>query len=137
MEIKICRSCKKMFQHITGPELCPKCKQAEEEMFQNVKEYLREHPGANMYEVNQETGVSATLIEKFLRQGRLQVATDSPIGLNCERCGRKITTGRFCNSCKNEVTNELNEAKRMLAGPGKNNSDTGPKMRYLKSDNIK
>ena len=69
MEVKVCRGCKKIFQYIAGPELCPKCKQSEEEMFQKVKEYLRKHPGANMYEVNQDTGVSATLIDKFLCQG--------------------------------------------------------------------
>lgn len=137
MDVKVCRSCKKMFQYIAGPELCPKCRQAEEEMFQKVKEYLREHPGANMYEVNQETEVSATLIEKFLRQGRLQVASDSPIGLTCERCGKKITTGRFCNDCKSEVANQLNEVKKMLVSPEKYDKDTGPKMRYLQSDKIK
>jgi len=126
-----------MFQHIAGPEICPKCKQSEEEMFQRVKQYLRENPGANMYEVNRETEVSAALIEKFLRQGRLEVTSDSPIGLTCERCGRKMTTGRFCNSCKNEMTNDLNEAKRMLTSPEKHDTDAGPRMRYLKSDNIK
>ena len=137
MEIKVCRSCKKMFQYITGPELCPKCKQGEEEMFQKVKEYLREHPGANMYEVNQETGVSATLIEKFLRQGRLQVASDSPLALTCERCGKRITTGRYCHDCKNEISNELNEVKKRLVNPEKYSRDAGPKMRYLQSDKIK
>lgn len=137
MEVKVCRGCKKMFQYIAGPELCPKCKQSEEEMFQKVKEYLRKHPGANMYEVNQETGVSATLIEKFLRQGRLQVASDSPIGLMCERCGKKITTGRYCNDCKNEISNDLNEVKKRLVDPDKYTSDAGPRMRYLQSDKIK
>lgn len=137
MDVKVCRSCKKLFQYITGPEVCPKCKEAEEEMFQKVKGYLRAHPGANMYEVNQETEVSVTLIEKFLRQGRLQVASDSPIGLICERCGKRITTGRFCNDCKNEVTNQLNEVKKMLTASDKNDNSAEPKMRYLQSDKIK
>lgn len=139
MEIKVCRSCKKMFQYIAGPEICLKCKQDEEETFQKVKEYLKTHPGANMYEVNQETDVSVTLIEKFLRQGRLEVASNSPIALTCERCGKRITTGRFCNECKNEVTNGLREVKRMLEGTDKydKGTDTSPKMRYLQSDKIK
>ena len=41
MEVKVCRGCKKMFQYIAGAELCPRCKQIEEEHFQKVKEYLR------------------------------------------------------------------------------------------------
>lgn len=137
MEIKVCRSCKKMFQYIAGPEICLKCKQDEEEMFQKVKEYLKAHPGANMYEVNQETGVLVTLIEKFLRQGRLEVASNSPIALTCERCGKRITTGRYCNDCKNEISNELNEVKKRLVNPEKYSGDAGPKMRYLQSDKIK
>lgn len=137
MEVKVCRSCRKMFQYIAGPEICPNCKQAEEEMFQEVKEYLRKHPGANMYEVNQETGVSATLIEKFLRQGRLQVASDSPMALTCERCGKRISTGRYCHECKNEISSGIDEAKKKLVNPDKSSSDAGPKMRYLQSDKIK
>ncbi|MBU3803400.1 MAG: MerR family transcriptional regulator [Candidatus Cellulosilyticum pullistercoris] len=137
MDIRVCRNCRKMFQYITGPELCLQCKEAEEEMFQKVKTYLREHPGANMYEINQETGVSVKLIEKFLHDGRLEVSSHSPIVLTCERCGKQITTGRFCSDCKKEVSNEINKVKRMLVSPEKNESDSRPKMRYLESDKIK
>lgn len=137
MEVKVCRSCKKIFQYISGPEICHQCREAEEELFQKVKEYLREHPGANTYEINQETGVSAKLVEKFLRQGRLEVAPDSALFLGCERCGKKITTGRFCNNCTNEVTNQLNEVKKMLIASDKDNQGTNPKMRYLGTDKIK
>ena len=136
MEVKVCRGCKKMFQYITGPVLCPRCKQLEEEMFLKVKDYLRENPGSNMYEVNQATGVSAAHIEKFLRQGRLEVAEGSPIALTCERCGKKIVTGKYCNECKNEMTNELNEVKKDLIGHQAAQNDAGPKMRFLKSDKV-
>ena len=115
MEIKVCRRCKKIFQYMTGPELCRNCKEYEETLFRKVKEYLREHPGANMYEVHKETNVSAALIEKFLRQGRLQVSPDSPIALGCERCGNKISTGRFCGACANEMTAQINEAKKSIS----------------------
>lgn len=137
MEVKVCKSCKKMFQYIAGPVLCPKCKQLEEEYFQQVKEYLREHPGDSLYEVSKQTGVSAALIEKFLRQGRLQVAADSPIELTCERCGSKIITGKYCNSCKTQITNELNEAKQSMIKPiEKKPQDTKERMRFLQSNNI-
>lgn len=136
MEVQVCRNCKKMFQYIAGPVLCPKCKQLEEELFLKVKEYLRENPGSNMYEINQATGVSAALIEKFLRQGRLQVSVDSPIALVCERCGKKIVTGRYCNACTNEVTEELNELKNSMAPQSKVQDDHKAKMRFLQSDKL-
>lgn len=137
MEIKVCRNCKKMFQYITGPELCPKCKQIEEDMFQVVKEYLRDNPGANLYEINRDTGVSAALVEKFIRQGRLEVSADSPVALECERCGKKIKIGRYCNDCKNKMANELNDVKRTLvASQETHDTAKGAKMRYLKSDRL-
>ena len=136
MEVKVCHGCRKMFQYITGPVLCPRCKQHEEELFQKVKEYLRENPGANMYEVNKATGVSAALIEKFLRQGRLQVAVDSPIALTCDRCGTKIPTGKLCNECKKTISDELNDVKKSLVKAEATNNSSGAKMRYLQSGNV-
>lgn len=135
MEVKVCHGCKKLFQHISGPILCPRCKQLEEEMFLKVKDYLRDNPGSNMYEVNQATGVSAALIEKFLKQGRLQVTEDSPIALTCERCGKRVPTGRYCKDCKNELSNELNEVKKNFLS-SETQSTSGAKMRFLKSDKV-
>lgn len=138
MEVKVCRNCKKMFQYIAGPALCPKCRQLEEDYFQQVKEYLREHPGDSLYEVSKQTEVSAALIEKFLREGRLQVSADSPIELTCERCGSKIITGRYCNKCKTTISNELNEVKQSIIKPiEKTTDDAKERMRFLKSNNIR
>lgn len=139
MEVKVCKSCKKLFQHVVGPEICQSCKQLEEDLFQKVKAYLRENPGATMHVVSEETEVSVSLIEKFLRQGRLEVSPDSLIALSCEMCGKRITSGRYCSSCKSELTNGLNEAKRSLAATkvNKETTDERDKMRFLKSDNIR
>ena len=129
MDVRLCVGCKKMFQYIAGPTLCPRCRQKEEEMFQIVKDYLRENPGANMYEVSQATHVSAALIEKFLREGRLQVSPDSPIALACEKCGRRITTGRLCSECKKEINNTLSDMKKGLIKHKED--DSSARMRYL------
>ena len=130
MDVRVCRGCKKMFQYIAGPTLCPNCKQKEEEMFQAVKDYLMDNPGANMYQVSQATKVSAQLIEKFLREGRLQVSPDSPIALSCEKCGRKISTGRLCSECKKQINDTLADMKRGLVKP--KTDDASARMRYLK-----
>lgn len=133
MEVKVCRSCRKMFQYLAGPEICPRCKQIEEEWFHKVRDYLRENPGAHLHELNNAIGVSASLVEKFLREGRLQVSSESPISLSCERCGKRISTGRQCLECKKEVANELNEMKQSLI-KAEVKKDTGAKMRFLQSD---
>lgn len=136
MEVKVCRNCKKMFQHITGPVICSKCKQIEEELFIKVKDYLRDNPGANLYQVNQATGVSATLIEKFLKQGRLQVSTDSPMAVNCERCGKKVSTGKYCNACKKEMTEELTGVKNSMVAKEQAKDNHSAKMRFLQSEKL-
>lgn len=142
MDVRVCRSCKKMFQHVAGPDICPRCKQKEEDMFVVVKDYLRENPGASMVQVSTETDVPASLIEKFLRQGRLEVTPDSPIGLTCEICGRKISSGRYCSECNNSLKNELHQVRKDLMGniqnnEPKNSNDARAKMRYFESDKLR
>lgn len=107
MDVKTCKRCKKLFQYVTGPAVCPRCKEVEEQQFQRVKEYLIENPGASLNVVNEETGVSVQLIQYFLKQGRLQVAPGSPISLECEKCGKPITTGRYCKACQGQLYQEL------------------------------
>ncbi len=106
-EIRNCPRCGKVFNYIARP-ICGRCMQDEEEEFKKVKEYIDEYPGANMPEVSDATGISVDKIMRFLRDERLEISgEDSNIFLECERCGRSIRTGRFCDKCKDEIQNEL------------------------------
>ncbi|NLU31031.1 MAG: flagellar operon protein YvyF [Clostridiaceae bacterium] len=113
-EIRNCKRCRKIFTYITGPQLCEVCKKQEEEEYEKVRKFLREYPGATIQEVSQATEVSQQLIYKFLKEGRLEVATDSPIALLCENCGVRITSGRFCVNCSKRLANEMIATGRML-----------------------
>ncbi len=139
MDVRTCKRCKNLYQHITGADLCPRCRRKEEEMFQIVKEYLRANPGASMQEVSEDTEVPAYLIESFLRAGRLQVAPNSPIALSCETCGAKIVTGRFCNKCNNALVSDLNNMAREFKKENQSHTknDGKNKMRFLNQDRIK
>ena len=106
-ELKNCKRCKKIFMHAVGPQLCDLCKQKEEEDFEKVRKFLRDYPGATIQEVSKATEVSAQLIYRFLRDGRIEVAADSPIALLCENCGVRITSGRFCVNCSKKLANEM------------------------------
>lgn len=113
-EIRNCKRCRKIFTYITGPQLCEVCRKQEEEEYEKVRKFLREYPGATIQEVSQATEVSQQLIYKFLKEGRLEVATDSPIALLCENCGVRITSGRFCVNCSKRLANEMIATGRML-----------------------
>ncbi len=113
-EIKYCRDCHKMFQYVTGPVLCPICKQREEEEFDKVRNFLRDFPGANMREVSENTEVHPNKISRWLREGRLEVSEDSPVALNCEKCGVRIRSGRFCMECSKGLAKEMMDVGQKL-----------------------
>lgn len=137
MDVRVCKHCKRMFQHISGPSICPRCKQVEEEQFQTVKEYLRKNPGAMMHIVSSDTKVPISLIESFLKQGRLEVSADSPIALSCESCGTKIPTGKYCKKCQEELVSSLSAAVKEIQKSSVKEEKTGEKMRFLQPSRIK
>ncbi|WP_312667792.1 TIGR03826 family flagellar region protein [Tissierella praeacuta] len=108
MNIRNCIRCGKIYNY-DGFKICPSCRRDDEKDFQKVKEYLYEYPGANMVEVEEATGVEASKIISYLREGRLEVADGSNLILQCEKCGVSIKTGRFCDKCSNDLQRELNQ----------------------------
>jgi len=109
LDIRNCTRCGKIYQY-DGFKICPSCRKEDEEDFIKVKDYLYQHPGANLQEVHEGTGVDVKKIIEFLREGRLEIADESNIILQCERCGRSIKTGRYCSKCAEELKKELSSA---------------------------
>ncbi|HOQ16714.1 MAG TPA: winged helix-turn-helix transcriptional regulator [Defluviitaleaceae bacterium] len=134
MEVINCKKCNRLFQYIGGRMICPVCHEEEEQEFKLLKEYLYEHPKATMVEVSQATGVSVTAIRHYLREGRLIITNDSPIGIECEKCGIEIKTGRFCERCAYELEMGMRMATNELLEKNKNPyaNTTKSKMHYLR-----
>ena len=134
-EVRNCRRCQRIFMYVTGPQICEACKKLEEEEFEKVRAFVREFPGANIQEVSRETGVSTHLIYRFLREGRLEVSESSPIALQCENCGVRIKSGRFCIACSKRLANDMIRAGKSLMESYERNSDYAKKeargLRYL------
>ncbi len=103
MNVRNCRKCGKVFNYVVGLPICPRCKEEQEVIFQEVKKYVQEHRGADIMEVSQECNVEPGQIRQWIREDRLQFADDSPIRIPCEKCGAMIRSGRFCDSCKTEM----------------------------------
>ena len=110
-DIRNCIKCGRIFQYDGFNKKCERCRRDEEEDFKKVKEYLYDNPGATITEVSEETGVEEDLILKYLRQGRLEISSEGgSLVLDCERCGRAIRTGKFCDQCAEEMARELKGA---------------------------
>ena len=67
--------------------MCQACRESLEGKFQEVKEYIRSHPGVGIPEVSKACDVEPSQIRQWLREERLEVTEDSPIFLTCEVCG--------------------------------------------------
>lgn len=132
-EVKNCRRCRKIFMHVSGPVICDACKRLEEQDFEKVRAFVRDFPGATVQEVSRETEVPSQLIYRFLKEGRLEVAESSPIALQCESCGVRIKSGRFCIGCSKKLANDMISAGKSLQESFKNeNEDRGNTgLRYM------
>ncbi len=133
MNIRNCKLCGKIFNYVSGPIMCPSCRDSMEAKFQEVKEYIREHKGVGIAEVAEACEVDAAQIRQWLKDDRLEVTEDSAIFLSCESCGAPIRSGRFCEKCKGDVSKGLNDivkAHRAAKAPVRKKDDPA-RMRFL------
>lgn len=107
MDVRTCRSCKRIFNYLSGPNICPSCKESLEAKFQEVKAYIEEHRGAGMQEVSEECDVETAQIRQWLREERLELTEGSAILLSCESCGAPIRSGKYCDKCRSALTNSF------------------------------
>ncbi len=121
-EIRNCRRCRKLFSYSIGPGICDACKQLDEEDFEKVRKFVRDFPGASIQEVSAATEVSQNAIHKYLRDGRLEVSEDSPIAIQCENCGARIRSGRFCVPCSGSLAKDMMNAGKTLTSQSKEES---------------
>lgn len=134
MDVRTCRNCKKIFNYLTGPVICPSCREELEKKFQEVKVFIQDHPGVSMHVVAEECDVDMQQIRQWLREERLELSEDSALVLACESCGLPIRSGRFCDKCRNAMVNNFQSLvqsnKPAESTPHKKDKDN-PKMRFL------
>lgn len=132
MEVRTCRNCGKLFNYLQGQPLCPACKRNLEEKYLEVKEYVWDHHSATIQEIAEDNDVSVKQIKQWIREERLTFSDKSPVGIECEKCGAMIRTGRYCEKCKSEMADNLQ--KIYATSPVKKNDRLqrdGERMRYL------
>ena len=111
-DIRTCRGCRKIFNYLSGPILCSSCREKLEEKFQQTKQYIEEHRGADMREISEACEVEMNQIRQWLKEERLELMSDSAIILECESCGAPIRSGKFCDKCRTAMANNLNSLIR-------------------------
>ena len=113
------------------------CRQELEEEFQVVKKYVQDNPGSDIRMVSEACEIDPAQIKQWVREERLYFTEGSNTGISCEHCGVMIQTGRFCNRCKAEMSNNFKSAIRPAtpaSEPQKNQHRAeSNKMRFLDS----
>lgn len=132
MEVRNCRSCRRLFNYVGGQQICPECKEKIEKRFYQVKEYIRENPHARLQEIADANEVTTQQLQQWVREERLQFSSDSDIAISCESCGQKIYTGRYCNECKKKMANGLSEAFKKDEVKKPEKKDNTNRMRFMK-----
>ena len=131
MEVRACRTCKRLFNYITGPVRCPACSEALEKKFQKVKQYIWDHRTATLQEISDANEVSVGQLRQWVREERLCFTDESPVGLECESCGTTIKTGRYCENCKTKLGSTLMSVLPKEKAPERKIGDGRNRMRSI------
>ena len=136
MNVRTCRKCRRLFNYVMGPSFCPECRAKEEDKFQEVKKYVQDHGRASMHEVAEACDVTMKQIQQWIRDDRLMLADDSPLAIECERCGRMIRGGKFCPECSNVMAAKLQAAMgdplaKRLNEKNESSQRDGNRMRFI------
>lgn len=140
MDVRNCKQCGKLFNYV-GKNLCPDCLKSKEDEFIKVRDYIRKNPSAGIAEVSEATETTVKQIRQWVREERLVLTEASATaGINCDGCGRPITTGKLCPACKKQMSQTLSQAYAVKAEAKDNGKPVGfskeNKMRYLSKDNL-
>ena len=135
MDVKNCRRCRRLFNYIGGQPICPQCREELEKKFQEVKKYIFDNRGATLKDVVENCDVDESQIRQWVREERLEFSEGVDIGVQCEKCGASIVSGRFCEKCKASMINDLQGVGRKpepeAPAPKTAASENRNKMRFL------
>ena len=74
-EVYTCRHCKKLFTSVIKRQVCEECDKKEDQLFQQIKEYLRQYPNSNAMQIAEGLEINVMSVLHFIDEGRLSVVT--------------------------------------------------------------
>lgn len=86
--------------------VCPNCVQQEEENFERVKFYVRDHPQCTVADIVHDLEIPPEQINELLESGRLE-KTGTVFDHQCKTCGKLIKSGLICGDCSHELQAKL------------------------------
>lgn len=113
---RVCKKCRAAISEKSLYDYCPECYKKIEAVFDKIRTYLEECPGATAFEISQETGVPYHVVNNFVKDGRLVEIPNEYLNMECKRCGCLILSAnsQYCPSCRQEMEKEMELAKKEL-----------------------
>lgn len=110
-ELRNCPTCNDFFNYTGIREVCVKCAQQEEKMYEEVYRFLRrrENRAATIERIVEVTGVTTSLLHQWVRKGRLQPTMFPNLGYPCDNCGSLTTKGKLCVTCMDNLQSDLRQ----------------------------
>lgn len=130
-ELRNCPRCGRLFAS-QGASVCRRCQELEDQDYMIVRRYVRDNPGATVFEVAEATGIEEEKILQFLREGRLQSRGMTTV-YYCERCNTIIKEGKYCSNCLRELNSQINKVLPSQKKPVSDNK--GGRERMYTRDN--
>ncbi len=129
-KIKTCRKCRAPIHENSLHEYCSSCMKIVEDIFEKIRDYLREYPGSTSFEIEQRLGIPLHVVNNFIKDGRLVEITNEFINLQCLRCNCLLLSAhhKYCPTCEEEMVRDLQKAKDSLTTKPK--KDETSKMRF-------
>ncbi len=114
--LKTCRRCKTHIHENSLREYCSRCNGIIEEVFDKIRNYLREFPGATAYEMEQRLEIPVHVINNFVKDGRLIEIPNEHLNIQCLRCGCLLLSAyhKYCPICEAEMRRDIKKASEEL-----------------------
>lgn len=132
-KVQKCIRCNRIYEAFLGKPTCPTCSEKENEQYNEVKAYIREHKGAGLLQVAQSCKVKSDIIIEWIKEERLVFPKEANVVVECEQCGTSILKGHYCRHCKKELVTNLQRAYTELEISKEKQMSMvgGAKMRFL------
>jgi len=127
IKLNKCRRCKTPIHENSLREYCDRCYGIVEEVFDKIREYLRDYPGATAYEMEQRLEIPIHVINNFVKDGRLVEVSNEYLNIECLRCGCLLLSAyhKYCPICESEMKKDIQKAKEELSNMQLSSKETG------------
>ncbi|ROR31561.1 hypothetical protein EDD66_101178 [Mobilisporobacter senegalensis] len=111
----LCTKCGSKYEYLSmGVYKCSQCGFITMDDYGKVRTFLDENGPAPAIKISAGTGVPIEIINRFLREGKLEIPDGSDNYIRCEKCGKaEIRYGRFCPACALELSKKIESALKI------------------------